>query len=143
MFQSLAQTNWPSTGLPAQDLRRGGSARKSKGKCGPCGQQPPSQDTERTVCSLIPENPNGELLSPVYNEPYSPHGSRRRPAAPLPHLDLSNVRRFWDALGLLSCLGRVEQRRNRCTVRLFLTVLCAGIAVLAGAVGRMLKTVSI
>uniref|UniRef100_A0A8B9RYD6 Pleckstrin homology domain containing N1 n=1 Tax=Accipiter nisus TaxID=211598 RepID=A0A8B9RYD6_9AVES len=89
-LHSLAQTNWPSTGLPAQDLRRGGSARKSKGKCGPCGQQPPSQDTERTVCSLIPENPNGELLSPVYNEPYSPHGSRRRPAAPLPHLDLSN-----------------------------------------------------
>ncbi|XP_069638714.1 pleckstrin homology domain-containing family N member 1 isoform X2 [Haliaeetus albicilla] len=89
-LHSLAQTNWPSTGLPAQDLRRGGSARKSKGKCGPCGQQPPSQDTERTVCSLIPENPNGELLSPVYNEPYSPHGSRRRPPAPLPHLDLSN-----------------------------------------------------
>ncbi|KFO86200.1 Pleckstrin homology domain-containing family N member 1, partial [Buceros rhinoceros silvestris] len=61
---------WPSTGLPAQDLRRAGSARKSKGKCGPCGQQLPSQDAERTICSLIAENPNGELLSPVYNEPY-------------------------------------------------------------------------
>lgn len=92
MFQCLAQANWPSTGLPAQDLRRGGSTRKSKGKCGPCGQQLPSQDTERTICSLIPENPNGELLSSVYNEPYSAHSSQRHPAAPLPHLDLSNVR---------------------------------------------------
>ncbi|XP_029874888.1 pleckstrin homology domain-containing family N member 1 isoform X2 [Aquila chrysaetos chrysaetos] len=89
-LHSLAQTNWPSTGLPAQDLRRGGSARKSKGKCGPSGQQLPSQDTERTACGLIPENPDGELLSSVYNEPYSAHSSRRRPAAPLPHLDLSN-----------------------------------------------------
>ncbi|XP_050765610.1 pleckstrin homology domain-containing family N member 1 [Gymnogyps californianus] len=86
----LAQANWPSTGLPAQDLRRGGSTRKSKGKCGPCGQQLPSQDTERTICSLIPENPNGELLSSVYNEPYSAHSSQHHPAAPLPHLDLSN-----------------------------------------------------
>ncbi|XP_075577846.1 pleckstrin homology domain-containing family N member 1 [Pelecanus crispus] len=86
----LAQASWPSTGLPAQDLRRGGSARKSKGKCGPCGQQLPSQDTERTICSLIPENPNGELLSSVYNEPYSAHGSQRHRAAPPPHLDLSN-----------------------------------------------------
>ncbi|XP_075028006.1 pleckstrin homology domain-containing family N member 1 [Calonectris borealis] len=81
----LAQANWPSTGLPAQDLRRGGSARKSKGKCGPCGQE-----TERTICSLIPENPNSELLSSVYNEPYSAHRSQHHPAAPPPHLDLSN-----------------------------------------------------
>uniref|UniRef100_A0A8C0FUV1 PH domain-containing protein n=1 Tax=Bubo bubo TaxID=30461 RepID=A0A8C0FUV1_BUBBB len=88
----LAQANWPSTALPVQDLRRGGSARKSKGKCGPCGQQLPSQDAERTICGLIPENPNGELLSSVYNEPYSAHGSQRHPAAPPPHLDLSNVR---------------------------------------------------
>ncbi|KAM6236487.1 pleckstrin homology domain-containing family N member 1 isoform 3-T3 [Spheniscus humboldti] len=86
----LAQASWPSTGLPAQDLRRGGSARKSKGKCGPCGQQLPSQDTERTICSLIPENPNGELLSSVYNEPYSARSSQHHPAAPPPHLDLSN-----------------------------------------------------
>lgn len=90
-FQCLAHTNCPSTGLPGQDLRRGGSSRKSKGKCGPCGQQLPSQDTERTVCSLIPENPNGELLSAVYNEPYSPHGSQHHPAAPPAPLDLSNV----------------------------------------------------
>ncbi|XP_059685838.1 pleckstrin homology domain-containing family N member 1 [Gavia stellata] len=86
----LAQASWPSTGLATQDLRRGGSARKSKGKCGPCGQQLPSQDTERTICSLIPENPNGELLSSVYNEPYSTHSSQHHPAARPPHLDLSN-----------------------------------------------------
>ncbi|KAM6236485.1 pleckstrin homology domain-containing family N member 1 isoform 1-T1 [Spheniscus humboldti] len=94
----LAQASWPSTGLPAQDLRRGGSARKSKGKCGPCGQQLPSQDTERTICSLIPENPNGELLSSVYNEPYSARSSQHHPAAPPPHLDLSNLNR-WSLVG--------------------------------------------
>ncbi|KAM9521152.1 pleckstrin homology domain-containing family N member 1 isoform 2-T3 [Guaruba guarouba] len=82
----------------AQDLRRGGSSRKSKGKCGPCGQQLPSQDTEKNICSLIPENPNGELLSSVYNEPYSAHSLQHHPAAPLPHLDLSNLNR-WSLVG--------------------------------------------
>ncbi|XP_010008328.1 PREDICTED: pleckstrin homology domain-containing family N member 1 [Nestor notabilis] len=82
----------------AQDLRRGGSARKSKGKCGPCGQQLPSQDMERNICSLIPENPNGELLSLVYNEPYSAQNLQHHPAAPLPHLDLSNLNR-WSLVG--------------------------------------------
>ncbi|XP_009459292.1 PREDICTED: pleckstrin homology domain-containing family N member 1 [Nipponia nippon] len=91
----LAQASWPSTGLPAQDLRRGGSTRKSKGKC---GQQLPSQDMERTICSLIPENPNGELVSSVYNEPYSAHSSQHHPAAPPPHLDLSNLNR-WSLVG--------------------------------------------
>ncbi|KAM6241001.1 pleckstrin homology domain-containing family N member 1 [Porphyrio hochstetteri] len=80
----LAQANW-------QDLRRGGSARKSKGKCGPCGQQLQSQDTERTTCSLIPENPNGELLSSVYNEPYSARSLHHHPS---PHLDLSSLNRW-------------------------------------------------
>ncbi|XP_061869000.1 pleckstrin homology domain-containing family N member 1 [Colius striatus] len=94
----LAQANWPSTGLPAQDLRRGGSARKSKSKCGPCGQQLPSQDSERSICSLIPENPKGELLSCVYNEPYSAHGLHHHPAAPPPHLDLSSLNR-WSLVG--------------------------------------------
>ncbi|XP_071431778.1 pleckstrin homology domain-containing family N member 1 [Pithys albifrons albifrons] len=86
----LAQANWPSTGLPTQDLRRGGSARKSKGKCGPCNQQLPSQDSERSICSLIPENPNGELPSPEYNEPYSAHNSQHHPTAPPSHRDLSS-----------------------------------------------------
>ncbi|XP_009947035.1 PREDICTED: pleckstrin homology domain-containing family N member 1 [Leptosomus discolor] len=94
----LAQANWPSMGLPAQDLRRGGSARKSKGKCGPCGQPLPNPDTERTICSLIPENPNGELLSSVYNEPYAAHSSQHRPAAPPPHPDLSDLNR-WSLVG--------------------------------------------
>lgn len=66
----------------------------------------------------------------------APGGS---PAAPGPE----QRKEGWDALGLPSCLGRVERRRNRCTVRLFLTVLRAGIAVPAGAVGRALKAVSI
>ncbi|KAJ7412364.1 pleckstrin like proteiny domain containing N1 [Willisornis vidua] len=87
----LAQANWPSTGLPTQDLRRGGSARKSKGKCGPCNQQLPSQDSERSICSLIPENPNGELPSPEYNEPYSAHSSQHHPTAPPSHRDLSSI----------------------------------------------------
>ncbi|XP_035758036.1 pleckstrin homology domain-containing family N member 1 [Egretta garzetta] len=85
-FHCLARADWPSAGLPAQDLRRGGSARKSKGKCGPCGHQLPGQDTERTICGLIPKNPNGELLSSVYNEPYATHGSQRHP----PYPELSN-----------------------------------------------------
>ncbi|XP_068271098.1 pleckstrin homology domain-containing family N member 1 [Nyctibius grandis] len=88
-LHTLPLSRCPSLGsvFSFQDLRRGGSARKSKGKCGPCGQQPPSQDTERTICSLIPENPTGELLSSVYNEPYSVRSSQRHPAAPL---DLSD-----------------------------------------------------
>ncbi|XP_068772043.1 pleckstrin homology domain-containing family N member 1 isoform X3 [Struthio camelus] len=91
-FHCLAHTNWPSTGLPTQELRRAGSTRKSKGKCGPCSQQPqpPSQDMDRNMCSLIPENPNGELLSSVYSEPYCAHSSQHHPAALPPHLDLSN-----------------------------------------------------
>ncbi|XP_009989657.1 PREDICTED: pleckstrin homology domain-containing family N member 1, partial [Tauraco erythrolophus] len=94
----LAHANQPSTGLPTQDLQRGGSARKSKGKCGPCGQQLPSQDTERTMCSLIPENLNGELLSSVYSEPYSAPSPQHRPAAPSARLDLSHLNR-WSLVG--------------------------------------------
>ncbi|XP_068772041.1 pleckstrin homology domain-containing family N member 1 isoform X1 [Struthio camelus] len=95
-FHCLAHTNWPSTGLPTQELRRAGSTRKSKGKCGPCSQQPqpPSQDMDRNMCSLIPENPNGELLSSVYSEPYCAHSSQHHPAALPPHLDLSNPNRW-------------------------------------------------
>ncbi|XP_010003559.1 PREDICTED: pleckstrin homology domain-containing family N member 1 [Chaetura pelagica] len=94
-FHCLAQTIWPSTGLPTQDLRRGSSARKSKDKCGPCGQQLPSQDVERTICRLIPEPSPGELL---YHEPYAAPGAQHRPAAPPPHLDLSSLNR-WSLVG--------------------------------------------
>ncbi|XP_014741249.1 PREDICTED: pleckstrin homology domain-containing family N member 1 [Sturnus vulgaris] len=64
-LHSLAQPGWHSSGLPTQELRRGNSARKSKGKSS--GQQ----DPERSICSLIPENPKAEMQSPVYHEPYS------------------------------------------------------------------------
>ncbi|XP_054250812.1 pleckstrin homology domain-containing family N member 1 [Indicator indicator] len=87
----LAQASWPNAGLPAQDLRRGGSARKSK----PCAQQLPSQDSERSICSLIPGSPSAELLSPVYNQPYSQH----HPPAPHTHLDLSSFLQSHGQLG--------------------------------------------
>ncbi|CAM4672810.1 pleckstrin homology domain-containing family N member 1 [Caretta caretta] len=91
----LANPSWPSTGIPKPELKRGGSARKSKGKCGPAQQpQPSSQDSERTVFSLIPGNPNRELLSPVYNDPYSPRSSQQNPGVPPLHLD-SNNRNQW------------------------------------------------
>uniref|UniRef100_A0A8C3GXK0 Pleckstrin homology domain containing N1 n=1 Tax=Corvus moneduloides TaxID=1196302 RepID=A0A8C3GXK0_CORMO len=79
----LAQPSWPSTALPTQDLRRGNSARKSKGKSS--GQQLPNQDPERSGCGLIPANPNGELQSPVYHEPYAAHCPQQHPPA---HLEL-------------------------------------------------------
>ncbi|XP_064381585.1 pleckstrin homology domain-containing family N member 1 isoform X3 [Dromaius novaehollandiae] len=104
----LAHTNWSSTGLHTQELRRGGSTRKSKGNCGPCSRQPQprSQDMDRNMCSLIPENPNGELLSSVYNEPYSAHTSQHHPAAPPSHLDLNNF---------LQCHGQTDSAQmNGC-----------------------------
>ncbi|XP_048182583.1 pleckstrin homology domain-containing family N member 1 isoform X2 [Corvus hawaiiensis] len=79
----LAQPSWPSTALPTQDLRRGNSARKSKGKSS--RQQLPNQDPERSGCGLIPANPNGELQSPVYHEPYAAHCPQQHPPA---HLEL-------------------------------------------------------
>ncbi|XP_041888074.1 pleckstrin homology domain-containing family N member 1 isoform X3 [Corvus kubaryi] len=79
----LAQPSWPSTALPTQDLRRGNSARKSKGKSS--GQQLPNQDPKRSGCGLIPANPNGELQSPVYHEPYAAHCPQQHPPA---HLEL-------------------------------------------------------
>ncbi|XP_067422896.1 pleckstrin homology domain-containing family N member 1 [Emydura macquarii macquarii] len=92
----LANPGWPSTGIPKPELKRGGSARKSRGKCGPA-QQPQagsSQDLERTVFSLIPENSKGELLSPVYNDPYSALSSAQHPAVPPLHLGLNNLNRW-------------------------------------------------
>uniref|UniRef100_A0A8C9NY67 Pleckstrin homology domain containing N1 n=1 Tax=Serinus canaria TaxID=9135 RepID=A0A8C9NY67_SERCA len=80
-LHSLAQPSWPSSGLPTQELRRGNSARKSKGKSS--GQQVPSQDPERSVCSRIPENPKAEMQSPVYQEPYSAQGPQQHPLAQL------------------------------------------------------------
>lgn len=120
-------------GLPARDLRRAGSARKSKGKCGPCGQQLPGQDGERTICNLIAESPDGELLSPVYNEPYSVHSSQRHPAAPPPHLDLSSVRETGRAgAALPPGKGRAAEERGHGS-RFPRGAACT---VLAGALGQ-------
>ncbi|XP_019349589.1 pleckstrin homology domain-containing family N member 1 [Alligator mississippiensis] len=86
----LANPSWSK-----QELKRGGSTRKSKGKCGPSTQQPPpgTQDAERNACHLAAENPNGEHLSPVYNEPCSSLSSEQRQAPPL-RLDLSSLTRW-------------------------------------------------
>ncbi|XP_029434804.1 pleckstrin homology domain-containing family N member 1 [Rhinatrema bivittatum] len=57
------------------DLKRGGSKRGSKGRCGLTIQLPPSHtipDPNRNSYSLIPEHPREGLLSPLYNEPYQP-----------------------------------------------------------------------
>lgn len=83
--------------MPSQELRRGGSARKSKGRSG--------QDTERTARGLIPEHPDGELVPAAYSEPYSSLSSWHHPTASPSHPELSNVRGcgVW---GLPSCLGK-------------------------------------
>ncbi|XP_071304915.1 pleckstrin homology domain-containing family N member 1 [Agelaius tricolor] len=75
-LHSLAQPGWPSPGLPRQELRRGSSARKPKGRSG-------GQEQERSVCGLIPEHPTAEMQSPVYQEPYSAQGAQQHPLAPL------------------------------------------------------------
>ncbi|XP_033012169.1 pleckstrin homology domain-containing family N member 1 isoform X1 [Lacerta agilis] len=83
-----------STGMPKAELKRKGSSRKSKGKCGPLAQQPQphSQDGERNHFQLIPEHPSGEVLSPVYNEPYSAVVQQHHhPALPPLHLDVNNL----------------------------------------------------
>ncbi|XP_072773472.1 pleckstrin homology domain-containing family N member 1 isoform X2 [Taeniopygia guttata] len=72
--QSLAQPGWPT-----QELHRGNSARKSKGKSS--GQQLPSQEPERGVCSLIPERPAGETQCPLYHEPCAAPGPQQHPLA--------------------------------------------------------------
>lgn len=73
-LQSLAQPGWPT-----QELRRGNSARKSKGKSS--GQQLPSQEPERGICSLIPERPAGQTQCPLYHEPYAAPGPQQHPLA--------------------------------------------------------------
>ncbi|CAN8198754.1 unnamed protein product [Coccothraustes coccothraustes] len=103
-LHSLAQPSWPSSGLPTQELRRGNSARKSKGKSS--GQQVPSQDPERSVCSRIPENPKAEMQSPVYQEPYSAQGPQQHPLA---QLELGRVGSTRVGISQL-CTARVHPR---------------------------------
>ncbi|XP_023795987.1 pleckstrin homology domain-containing family N member 1 [Cyanistes caeruleus] len=81
-LHSLAQPSWPSSALPTQELRRGNS-----GKSG--GQQLPSQEPARSLCSLVSQIPAAEMQSPVYQEPYSAHGSQLelgRLDIPYPHM---------------------------------------------------------
>nr|XP_031362492.1 pleckstrin homology domain-containing family N member 1 [Lonchura striata domestica] len=73
-LHSLAQPGWPT-----QELRRGNSARKSKGRSS--GQQLPSQEPERGIGSLSPERPTGETQSPLYHEPYTAPGPQQHPRA--------------------------------------------------------------
>lgn len=83
-----------STGLPKPELKRKGSSRKSKGKGGSLAQQlqPDSQDVDRSRFQLIPEHPKGEVLSPVYNEPYAALVHQKHSGIPPLHLDVNKVR---------------------------------------------------
>ncbi|KAM4704516.1 pleckstrin homology domain-containing family N member 1 [Rhinophrynus dorsalis] len=71
----LANPHWPSTTNGSSDLQRGGSVRGSKGRNNLMVQIPSSlphsYDIEGTAFGLIPETPSEDVLSPVYNEPYS------------------------------------------------------------------------
>ncbi|XP_072210700.1 pleckstrin homology domain-containing family N member 1 [Excalfactoria chinensis] len=79
----LPHTNWPSTAVPAQELRRGSSTKKPKGRCGPG-----TQDVEQAPCSLLPQHP---ILPALYSEPYCTYSTPRRPTDPPAQLELSNV----------------------------------------------------
>ncbi|XP_039940673.1 pleckstrin homology domain-containing family N member 1 [Hirundo rustica] len=74
-LHSLALPAWPGSAPPAQELRRGNSARKSKGRSS--GQQEPERS------GLVPQNPKAETQSPVYHEPYAAHGCQQQPPAQL------------------------------------------------------------
>ncbi|XP_065594058.1 pleckstrin homology domain-containing family N member 1 isoform X2 [Cyrtonyx montezumae] len=80
----LPHANWPSTVLPVQELRRGSSTKKPKGRCGPC-----TQDVEQAPCSsLLPQHP---VLPALYSEPYCTYSTPHRPTDPPEQLELSNV----------------------------------------------------
>ncbi|OXB61008.1 hypothetical protein ASZ78_001273 [Callipepla squamata] len=79
----LPHANWPSTVLPVQELQRGSSTKKPKGRCGPC-----TQDVEQAPCSLLPQHP---ILPALYSEPYCTYSTPHRPTDPPAQLELSNV----------------------------------------------------
>ncbi|XP_008116793.2 pleckstrin homology domain-containing family N member 1 [Anolis carolinensis] len=87
-----------STGIPKPELKRKGSSRRSKGKCGLQQPQLNSQDSERSNFHLIPEHTSGEVLSPVYNEPYTALVQQQQhPAGPQLHLDLNHLKQWNNA----------------------------------------------
>ncbi|XP_003642573.2 pleckstrin homology domain-containing family N member 1 [Gallus gallus] len=79
----LPHANWPSTVVPVQELRRGSSTKKPKGRCGPG-----TQDVEQAPCSLLPQHP---VLPALYSEPYCTYSTPHRPTDPPAQLELSNV----------------------------------------------------
>nr|XP_020637652.1 pleckstrin homology domain-containing family N member 1 [Pogona vitticeps] len=85
-----------STGVTKSELKRKGSSRKSKGKGAPAPQPPPpnTQDSERNHFQLIPEHSKGEVLSPVYNEPYAALAQQQHPSVPPLHLDVNNLKQW-------------------------------------------------
>uniref|UniRef100_A0A8D0BQ79 Pleckstrin homology domain containing N1 n=1 Tax=Salvator merianae TaxID=96440 RepID=A0A8D0BQ79_SALMN len=86
-----------STGLVKREMKRKGSSRKAKGKGGSTSQHQPSdsQDTERNHFQFIPEHRNGELLSPVYNEPYAALVQKEQhPSVPTLHLDVNSLKQW-------------------------------------------------
>nr|XP_033778860.1 pleckstrin homology domain-containing family N member 1 [Geotrypetes seraphini] len=88
-------SNWPNAVMASTDLKRSGSKRGSKGKSGLTIQLPPSQmisDPKRNSYGLIPEHPREDLISPVYNEPYSLQNSQ--PSAKPPHQEFHNLNRW-------------------------------------------------
>ncbi|XP_054857001.1 pleckstrin homology domain-containing family N member 1 [Eublepharis macularius] len=85
-----------ATGVPKPELKRKGSSRKSKSKSGQQAQQPQTsnQDSERSRFQLPPEHPTGEVLSPVYNEPYTALVHRQHPGVPPLHLDVNHMKHW-------------------------------------------------
>uniref|UniRef100_A0ACB8EEI5 Uncharacterized protein n=1 Tax=Sphaerodactylus townsendi TaxID=933632 RepID=A0ACB8EEI5_9SAUR len=83
-----------ATGMPKPELKRKGSSRQSKGKSGQPALQPQSNnpDSERSRFKLTSEHPNREVLSPVYNEPYTALVHQQLPAVPPLHLDINHVK---------------------------------------------------
>ncbi|XP_042335257.1 LOW QUALITY PROTEIN: pleckstrin homology domain-containing family N member 1 [Sceloporus undulatus] len=100
-----------TTGIAKPELKRKGSSRKSKGKCGLQKPQPSSQDSERSHFQLIPEHASGEVLSPVYNEPYTALAQQQQPPSVPPlHLDLNNLKQ-WNLPRCQNCTA-AQNREN-------------------------------
>ncbi|XP_066493488.1 pleckstrin homology domain-containing family N member 1 [Tiliqua scincoides] len=95
-IRHLGKPSSTGSGLPKPELKRKGSSRKSKGKCSLQAHQPQvsNQDSERSHFQLIPEHPNGEVLSPVYNEPYTALVHHQHPTVPPLHLDMNNLKQW-------------------------------------------------
>ncbi|XP_030041586.1 pleckstrin homology domain-containing family N member 1 isoform X2 [Microcaecilia unicolor] len=109
--QCFADSNWSNAVVASTDLKRGGSKRGSKGKCGLTIQIPQSQmisDLKRSSYSLIPEHPREDLISPVYNEPYS--FQKSQPPAKQQHEKFHNLNRWSLAEGHRSAVSATSEK---------------------------------